>query len=232
MILGPLVVEVEAVVAGGVGVDAQRRAPPAVTARSRSPAGPTAAAARRPPARSGAAYSPFQAHSAGLASHSAWPSATSSRPTSTQAPCRRTDTWRRRRTLAWLAGSWAASRTRRWPRRSKLVEPGGGLDGVAVAAAARRDRAVAAQLHRVEAGQAHAPRRPGAVTRDVDVDRVAVGDEHDLAGPERARRAAGQAGAGGAAAAAARPERERRRALRQAGERGACPVGSALARAT
>src|SRR6185436_10208771 len=76
----------------------------------------------------------------------------------------------------------------------QLLEPGGRFDAVAVTAAARRRVAVHAQLHRVDAGDADAADLARAVALDVDVDRVAVGDERDLAGPERAGGAPARAG--------------------------------------
>ena len=84
-----------------------------------------------------------------------------------------------------LAGSCAISRTLHLARLQQLLEPGGRLDGVALAAARRGAARVGGLLHRVHARDAHGEVGAGAVAVDVDVDRVAVGDERDLAGPER-----------------------------------------------
>ena len=72
----------------------------------------------------------------------------------------------------------------------------GGLEAAALAPAALGVLAVARQLHRVDAGEADVLRVVRPVPVDVDVDRVAVGHERDLAGPEVAQRGglAGDAG--------------------------------------
>ena len=69
-------------------------------------------------------------------------------------------------------------------RLQQLVQARGRLDGVALAAARGGAARVGRLLHRVHARDAHGEAGAGAVAVDVDVDRVAVGDERDLAGPE------------------------------------------------
>ena len=73
----------------------------------------------------------------------------------------------------------------------QLIQPRGGLERVALAAPLRGAARVGRLLHRVDAGDAHPERMARAVTVDVGVERVAVGDEGDLAGPDVALRPAG-----------------------------------------
>jgi hypothetical protein len=72
----------------------------------------------------------------------------------------------------------------------------GRREAVALAAAARRVLRVAVQLHRVDAGEADELDRAGRVVVELDLDRVAVGDEGRLRVPEDARRGAGALDAG------------------------------------
>jgi hypothetical protein len=84
-------------------------------------------------------------------------------------------------------------------RVDELLEPRGGLARMAGAATAARVVRVDLQFHRVDRDQADALRALRAVAVDVHIERVAVGHERGLAGPDEAG-GAGFAGETGATA--------------------------------
>ena len=128
------------------------------------------------------------AFSTNCGSHSAWPSRSMIAPGVAPVPA---DLHAQR---AAQARAWRGS-----TRAARTAARAGGCGGSAAPAGrsprARGTRrggapgvAVDRLLHRLDAGQPHAPGRVRAVARDVDLDRVAVVERRDLAAPRAARR--------------------------------------------